>query len=918
MADETASLIIKVQSDQVATAKSRLNELGYTATTAERATDGLTRAFKGLVTAAAAMAIFNKAKDDIAEFQNKMVGIQAVTDATAAQMLEMSEAAKDFSRTTKFSAAEAAEGMRQLGQAGFSTTQIIAAMPGMLDLATAGELSIADAADAVAASLAGFRMKAGESARVADVFAVAASASNTSVAGLAEGMKYVAPIAASMGMSIETTAGALGVLSNAGLQGSMAGTGLRQVLSSLASPTKEARDILEAYGLTAKEVNPATNDLATVIERLREKGLSAGDALTIFGDRGAPAILALTNQVPALTSLNTQLDNSAGRAKKMADIMGSDLAGDLRKLSNSFKTLGVDIGEAGLDKALRDAAQGATTFVYALDDLVKSGEAAAWVEVLQSKFMMVGGGFQDLVTNITDLWALAMDWVEGDGASTVNTIIDMFVLLPENVRAATQSVGATFGMWVEYAGAAGKGIWETISAWFNYLIDTASNVGKEIMSHLNPKAADFDYTKAQAEAYDRFSKTVSQSWENVTANIDGATRAWEEQLGVIFKEWEVNVASSDAQIQKIKELREAYAKLQADRKAAADAAGKNAGTVTGKGGGPVDTSGVTDRYDVAGFNALKFQLQGEEAVVMESYRKRLELIRANTKEGSDLRIQLEKELQERLKLELDEAHQQTIDRLTSQHEAEQANLQLQLDQRLITEQEYQQKSRAAWDAYSKGIVAVGTKGTAAVSTKQLEMWSSTLSMAGQMANLMTQLVGENNAAAKAMFAISKAIAIAEILINTHVGAAKAVGLMGPFGIPMSKLILANGYASAALTAAIAIGQFEHGGMIPAGGYGVVGETGVPELVKGPAVVTSARTTADLMSGGRSGGGATIVNIHNYTNAEATVQERETADGKVVDVIVKRVKSELTSDVRSGGSGFTRAMEGTYNLRRGVA
>lgn len=908
MADETASLIIKVQSDQVDTAKKRLQDLGYKADTTEKATDKLTTTFKRLVAAAATMAVVKQVTGLLGEYEATMSGVRAVTQASEADMAQLSATARELGATTRFSAREAAEGMRLLGQAGFKTTQIIAAMPGMLDLAVAGELSIADAADIASASLAGFRMRADESGRVADVLATAASSTNTNVFQLGDAMKYVAPIAASMGLSIEQTAAAVGVLSNAGLQGSMAGTGLRQVLSSLANPTKEAMDVLRAYGLTVQEVNPATTDLATIMGKLQKVGLNAADALTIFGDRGAPAVLALTNQVGSLRDLNTQMDKAGGSAKRMAGVIGDNWKGDLLGLKSAVEELALKLGDAGLTSSMREATQGATDFVRQLNDMVASGEAGAWLDLLLSKFDLIDDGFENLVTNIMGLWTMAMDWLTGDGESTVKGLIDIFVMLPENVRAVAQGIGASFGLVVEYASAAGKGIWDAFTAWFDYLVDTAANVGREIMSHLNPKAADFDYVKAQQAAYEKFAGKVGGAWDTVTGKVQGATEAWEEQITAIMDEWEANTAASDSKLAKIEELRAAYKKLKADRAAAEGA------KVDGQVGRSVAETPATSHFDIQGFNALKTQLQGEEAAVMESYQKRLELIRLNTKEGSDLRIELERELNERLKVETDQAHMERAERLGGQYQAELAQLRDQLDQRLITEQEFQQKSKEAWQAYSKGVVSIGTRGATEVATKQLQMYATALQSASELTSLMSDMVGENNAAAKAMFIATKAIAIAQAIVNTELAATAALTAGPIFGIPLSTFVRATGYASVALMAAQTVMAFEHGGMIPAGQTGLVGEAGA-ELVKGPAVVTSARTTADM---GRGGGDTTIVNVHNYTNAEATVQEREGPDGKVVDVIVRRVKRELDSDAQNGGAPWVRSMESRYGLRRGVA
>lgn len=914
MAEDITTLVIRVRSDEVNTARKRLDELGYRAGTAENATDGLTTAFKRLVTAAAAIGVLRQVTGLIGDYEQTMSGVAAVTGATTDQMIELKETARDLGATTRFSAREAAEGMRLLGQAGFKTNQIIEAMPGLLDLAVAGELSIKDATDITAASLAGFRLQASDSARAADVLAAAATNSNTNVFQLGDAIKYVAPIAAGMGITIEDTAAAIGVLSNAGLQGSMAGTGLRQVLSSLATPTKEAADTLRAYGIAAQDVNPATHSLTEILETLAKAGLTTTDALVIAGDRGGNALSTLVQSTDSLVKLNGVMDQAGGAAKRMAGIMGDNWRGDLLQLRSAVEELGLKMGDAGLSKYMRDATQSATDFVRAINDMVVSGEASAWLDLIQFKLLSLSDGFDNTVEGISASWEWLVGYVTGTGSEMAGNITDAFINLPENVRAVTEGIGATFGLlWVEIANG-GRASMDIVVAGFTYLQDTVTNVLREIHDQVtNPfSEGQFNYVEEQAKAYENLSTTVKGAWKTVEDGHEAAKEAWMEEVTAIMNDRDASIESANAKIERIKQLREEYQKT---KKAREESEGKDTAPV-----GRVNPEApATTKFDIQGFTALRQQLQLEEKTVQESYDRRLELIRLNTQEGSELRLELERSLNESLAVEMADAQDAAIERMSRQHEVEQAELDRAFSQRLISESEYQRKSQEAWKKYTNGVVAVGTKGTAAVSTKQLEMWSSTLSMAGEMAGLMTQLVGENNSAAKAMFAISKALAIAEILVNTHVGAAKAVGMMGPFGIPLAEIIMAQGYASAALTAAIAIQQFEHGGMIPAGQVGLVGETGVPELVKGPAVVTSARTTSDLMGRGKSSTGTTTINVNNYVgDAEVDVRERETEQGKVVDISVRRSKREIATGIMTGGSEVSKALESTYGLRRNAS
>src|SRR5690625_5062741 len=138
-----------------------------------------------------------------AKFDDQLSTVQAVTGATANEMKKLREQAKELGRDTRFSATQAAEGQEMLARAGFETKEVIEALPSVLNLAAAGAVDLGDAADIASNILSGFGMEATETAKVADILAKASSDSNTDIQGLGESMKYVAPIASDLGVSIE-------------------------------------------------------------------------------------------------------------------------------------------------------------------------------------------------------------------------------------------------------------------------------------------------------------------------------------------------------------------------------------------------------------------------------------------------------------------------------------------------------------------------------------------------------------------------------------------------------------------------------------------------------------------------------------------------------------------------------------------
>lgn len=333
----------------------------------KKSTDGMGASFKALkavmvpvIAAMGAMFAGGAIIREIGDFETAMSGVGAVTRATSSDLEAMRKTALELGRTTEFSAAQAADGLKYLGMAGFTASEAVAALPSTLDLATGASLGLSQAADIASNVISGFGMSAQDASEVADVLAAAASRANTDVAQLGGAMSTVAPISASLGISLQDTAAAIGVLSNAGIQGERAGTALRGVLAALASPTDQAADALKKYGVSVDQVNPATHSLAQIMGTLHNAGMDAGDAMTVFGREAASGALALAGASDQIGTLADQLRNAQGAASDMAGVMRDNLQGDIASLQSALSGLMLAIGEAGLTDALRGLTQGLT------------------------------------------------------------------------------------------------------------------------------------------------------------------------------------------------------------------------------------------------------------------------------------------------------------------------------------------------------------------------------------------------------------------------------------------------------------------------------------------------------------------------------------------------------------------------------
>lgn len=312
----------------------------------------------------------------LAGFEGSMAGVQAVTRATASEISALREKAQELGATTEFSASQAAGGLRFLGMAGFTATQSIAALPATLDLATIAQMDLGTSADITSNIMSGFRIEAEQTSRVVDILAATSSRSNTSVFQLGDAMKYVAPIAAGMKISIEETAAAIGVMSDAGMQGSMAGTGLRMIIASLIDPTSDAKKALAEFGLSAEAVNPATHSLAEIMQTMIAAGVDATNIFKIMEARAATAWVTLSGGIPKLKSLTQTLNEATGEGENMARVMRDNLQGDLQGLASAAEAVTLSLGDAGLTGTLRTSAQTGTTVLRALadqSDLLRAG-----------------------------------------------------------------------------------------------------------------------------------------------------------------------------------------------------------------------------------------------------------------------------------------------------------------------------------------------------------------------------------------------------------------------------------------------------------------------------------------------------------------------------------------------------------------
>lgn len=361
---------IQFRSDGALQVDKDIAKIGTTSKGTTAAMHGLKTAFVALAGAYVGIQGMRKAIDVIKEFDTTMLEVKAVTKASAAEFDLMSAAARRMGAETRFSASESGQALLALAKIGFDTNDAIAALPTTLNLAIAGMLGIEQAAETMAITLKQFGLGIDQSTRVADVLVVAANASATSVAGMSAAFANVGPVAKSAGLDFETTAAAIEILTNSGLDASNAGTSLKNILLGLAAPTEASVKALESMGLTLDDISLQTNTLEQIFAKLKAAGITLKEGEMMFGRLGVTGALALADMNTEIAKFTEENKNAAGAAKDTADVMDSGLNASFLKLKSVTEELMLSLGDAGFTKVLSSVINGLTWAVSWADKLV--------------------------------------------------------------------------------------------------------------------------------------------------------------------------------------------------------------------------------------------------------------------------------------------------------------------------------------------------------------------------------------------------------------------------------------------------------------------------------------------------------------------------------------------------------------------
>lgn len=315
------------------------------------------------------------------DFEAGMSEVSAITGATGKDMQALEKQAKTLGATTKFSARDAAEGIKYFGMAGYDTNQIMSALPSTLNLAAAGNVDLGIACDIVSDAMTGLGMSANETTKFTDIMAATITNSNTSVELMGETLKYVGPVAGTLGIGMGDLSVAIGLMGNAGIKGSQAGTALRAGLTNLVKPTKEMKTAMEKYGVElVKNADGSVNMMGTM-ENLRstlgglDQATQAQALATIFGKEAMSAWASVVNASEGdFNKLSDAIANSDGKASDMANTMQNNLKGSIDNMKSAFEGLLITIGERLIPvfRSLVDGITGVFTWFNNLNPVIQN------------------------------------------------------------------------------------------------------------------------------------------------------------------------------------------------------------------------------------------------------------------------------------------------------------------------------------------------------------------------------------------------------------------------------------------------------------------------------------------------------------------------------------------------------------------
>lgn len=425
-----------------------------------------------------------------ASFEAGMSEVGAISGATQKDIARLADKAKEMGATTKFSATESAEALKYMAMAGWDTEKMMSGLPGVMKLAAASGEELGLVSDIVTDSMTAFGLKADQAGHFADVLAMASSGSNTNVAMLGESFKYVAPLAGALGYSAEDTAVALGLMANAGIKSSQAGTSLRSALSRLAKPTDQMQVAMAELGLSLTDSSGKMKPLSILMDEMRGsmQGLSeeqqAYFVSTLFGKEAMAGMLSIINATDEdYQKLTNSINNATGAADRMEKEMMDNLKGDFQILKSTTEALGISLYET-FDTQLRGVTQKATGYISELINATKGTNQirkemlATGMSIHDVNEAMAGmefnpGGFEGLAKSLGGIVSNVLK----DIASVAPKVIELAVsIITSLIQGISDNLPQLINSAIQIVATLGQGLMTALPMLAQLLFDGLTNI----------------------------------------------------------------------------------------------------------------------------------------------------------------------------------------------------------------------------------------------------------------------------------------------------------------------------------------------------------------------------------------------------------------------------------------------------------
>lgn len=430
------------------------------------------------------------------ELEAQMSTVKAISNATTEDMTRLTDMAKHMGATTQFTAVEAGKALEYMAMAGWKTDQMLGGLPGIMNLAAASGEDLGQVSDIVTDALTAFNMTADQSGRFADVLAQASSNANTNVSMMGATFQKVAPVAGTLGYSVEDMSLGIGLMANASVKAETAGTSLKTALANMAKPTKQMQAYMDKYGISLTNADGSMKTFREVIDNLRSSlgGLSKTEktaaATAIFGKESFAGMLAIVNASDAdFKKVSDAVNNAAGAAERMAAIKLDNLEGDVTLLKSATDGLQTAIGDALLP-TFRAGTQQLTKFVSNLTEFINANP-----ELVRTIVKVTAGLLAFKAAALT----AKLGFLELKGG----------VLTVQKVMALFKGKTALAG--VEAVGFAGKvkGVAKSVTGYFGGIGSAAGGVGRAFGQMFSGTKIGGAFSKIGGAAGGVFSKLFS-------------------------------------------------------------------------------------------------------------------------------------------------------------------------------------------------------------------------------------------------------------------------------------------------------------------------------------------------------------------------------------------------------------------------